>query len=71
MSRVIELERAANLVATSKPMPARRQVDEATGAVVNDVIRELQACYTAWRQAAVQHPYMPWQLTSTAFFVEF
>lgn len=51
MSRVIELERAANLVAMNKPLPARRQVDEATGAVVNDVIRELQACYTAWRQA--------------------
>ena len=51
MSRVIELERAANLVATSKPMPARQPVDAATGAVVNDVIRELQACYTAWRQA--------------------
>lgn len=51
MSRVIELERAANLVAMNKPQPARRQVDEATGAVVNDVIRELQACYTAWRQA--------------------
>lgn len=51
MSRVIELERAANLVAMNKPLPARRQVDEATGAVVNNVIRELQACYTAWRQA--------------------
>ena len=51
MSRVIDLERAAQLVATSKPRPVRQPVDEATGAVVNDVIRELQACYTAWRQA--------------------
>lgn len=50
MSQVIELERAAQLVANARPMPARPVVDEATGAVVNDVMRELQACYTAWRQ---------------------
>lgn len=51
MSQVIELGRAAELVATAKPLPQRRPVDAATGSVVNEVIRELQACYTAWRQA--------------------
>lgn len=50
MNQVIDLERAATQLANTRPTPARPVLDEATGAVVNDVMRELQACYTAWRQ---------------------